>query len=88
MSVLIPPVSPPEKKKSASQLQIPGLAPSNPQSVEDEDITTTTGLEDSLAREFEQKLEACRTAGIYYHPKDAKFCVTFRYMKSSKGFST
>ncbi len=24
----------------------------------------------------------------YSRPKDAKFCVTFRYMKSSKGFST
>lgn len=26
---------------------------------------------------MEQKLEACRTAGIYYHPKDAKFLRNF-----------
>jgi hypothetical protein len=33
--VLIPPVSPQGDKKSVSQLQIPGLDPSTPQSVED-----------------------------------------------------
>ncbi|MBD0310409.1 MAG: hypothetical protein ICV80_20585 [Microcoleus sp. T1-bin1] len=75
--VLIPPVFRHTEKKSASQLQIPGLDPSNAESVEDEDITTTTVLEDSQAREFEQKLDACRTAGIYYQPKDANFLRNF-----------
>jgi hypothetical protein len=75
--VLIPPVSPQREKKSVSQLQIPGLDPSTPQSVEDGHITTTTDLTDSQSRELEQKLDACRTAGIYYQPKDAKFLRNF-----------
>ena len=28
---------------------------------------------------MEQKLEACRTAGIYYHAKDAKFLRNFSF---------
>ncbi len=83
--VLIPPPFRSTPKKSVSQLQIPGLAPSTPQSVEDEDITTTTGLEDSQSRDLEQKLEACRTAGIYYHPKDAKFLRNFSLHEVLKG---
>ena len=82
--VLIPPPFRAPQKKSSSQLQIPDLDPSNAVSVGNQDITTTTFLEDSFSTkegsesgEFEQKLEACRTAGIYYHPKDAKFLRNF-----------
>jgi hypothetical protein len=75
--VLMPPPFRPPKKNSVYQPQIPGLDPSNAQSVKDEDLTTTTDLEDSQAREFEEKLEACQKAGIYYHPKDAKFLRNF-----------
>jgi hypothetical protein len=76
--VLIPPVSLPPAKNSGSQPQIPDLDPSNARAVENPLITTTTGLlEDSRSPDLEQKLEACRTAGIYYHPKDAKFLRNF-----------
>ena len=76
--VLMPPISLPDQKNSALQPQIPGLDPSNAQAVEDPLITTTTGLLiDSRSLDLEEKLEACRTAGIYYHPKDAKFLRNF-----------
>lgn len=77
INVLIPPLFRRPKKKSASQLEIPDLDPSNPQSLKNEDITTTTVLEESQDKELEQKLEACRTAGIYYHPSDANFLRNF-----------
>jgi hypothetical protein len=82
--VLIPPPFLSTPKNSVSQPLIPGLDPSIGMSVGNQDITTTTlledsesGLEGSESREFEQKLEACRTAGIYYHAKDAKFLRNF-----------
>ena len=76
--MLIPPVFRSTPKKSGSQPQIPGLDPSIALSVGNQDITTTTIVnEDSESREFEQKLEACRTAGIYYLPKDATFLCNF-----------
>lgn len=75
--VLIPPPFRHPQKISAFQPQIPNLDPSNSQSVEDEDLTTTTVFKDSQDEELEQKLDACRTAGIYYHPKDAKFLRNF-----------
>jgi hypothetical protein len=75
--VLMPPPFRPPQKKLTSQLEIPNLDASNPQSVKNEDITTTTVLEKSQDQELEQKLEACRIAGIYYHPKDAKFMRNF-----------
>jgi len=82
--VLIPPPFRSPQKKSVSQLQIPNSDPSNIESVGNQDITTTTflgssesSLEDSPSEEFEQKLEACRTAGIYYQPKDATFLCNF-----------
>ncbi len=75
--VLMPPPFRPPQKKSTSQLEIPNLDPSNAESVENPDITTTTVLEKSQDQELEQKLEACRTAGIYYLPKDAKFLRNF-----------
>ena len=75
--VLMPPPFRPPQKKSTSQLEIPNLDPSNAESVENPDITTTTVLEKSQDQQLEQKLEACRTAGIYYHPKDAKFLRNF-----------
>jgi hypothetical protein len=76
--VLIPPVSLPPAKNSGSQPQIPDSDPSNAGAVKDPLITTTTGLlVDSRSPDLEQKLEACRTAGIYYHPKDAKFLRNF-----------
>jgi|GEM_PF-3164381 hypothetical protein len=77
INLLVYPISRPTKKKSVCEPQIPGLDLSNQESVVDEDITTTTVLEDSEAREFEQKLEACKKAGIYYEPKDAKFLRDF-----------
>ncbi|HEY9739742.1 MAG TPA: hypothetical protein V6C90_04565 [Coleofasciculaceae cyanobacterium] len=82
--VLIPPVSLTREKKSVQQPPIPGLAPSNPQSLTDPDITTTTVLEDSQASEFEQKLEACQKAGIYYHPKDGTFLRKFSFQEVLK----
>jgi hypothetical protein len=76
--VLMPPVSLPQQKNSAFQLLVPGLEASNPQSVVNQVLTTTTGLlDDSRALDLEEKLEACRTAGIYYHPKDANFLRNF-----------
>jgi hypothetical protein len=75
--VLMPPPFRPPQKKSTSQLEIPNLDPSNAESVENPDITTTTVLEKSQDQELEQKLEVCRTAGIYYLPKDAKFLRNF-----------
>ena len=77
INLLLSPISRPTKKKSASEPQIPDLDPSNPQSVEKEHITTTTVLEDTETGDFEQKLEACRKAGIYYEPKDATFLRSF-----------
>jgi hypothetical protein len=84
INILIPPLFQRPKKKSALRLEIPNLDPSNPQSVKNEDLTTTTVLEESLDPEQEQKLEACRTAGIYYHPKDAKFLRNFSLHKILK----
>ena len=75
--VLMPPPFRRPQQKSTPQLEIPKLDSSNVESVENEDITTTTVLEKSQDQELEQKLEACRTAGIYYHPKDAKFLRNF-----------
>jgi hypothetical protein len=75
--VLMPPPFRQPQKKSTSQLEIPNLDPSNPLSVQDQFITTTTVLEDSESEELQQKLEACQKAGIYYHPKDANFLRNF-----------
>lgn len=75
INLLLPPISRP-KKKSASPPQIPDLDPSNPESLVDEAITTTTVLEASET-DFTQKLDACKKAGIYYEPKDAKFLCSF-----------
>jgi hypothetical protein len=77
INLLAYPISRPVKKKSASEPQIPDLDPSNAQSVVDWDITATTVLDNSEAGELDQKLEACRQAGIYYLPKDAKFLSNF-----------
>lgn len=89
--VLIPPPFRPPQKKSVSQLEIPGLDPSIGVSDENQDITTTTFLGDSesnsqdrASEEFQQKLEACRTAGIYYIPKDATFLCNFSLQKVLK----
>jgi len=67
-----PPFRKPQQK-SNFQSEIPNLDPSNPQSLKDEYLTTTTDLEDAQAGEFEQKLQACQKAGIYYYAKDAQF---------------
>ena len=75
--VLIPPPFRAPQKKSTIELEIPNLDPSNPLSEKDKLITTTTVLEESQDPELEQKLEVCRTAGIYYLPKDAKFLRNF-----------
>ena len=85
--VLMPPPFRPPQQKSTSQLEIPNLDPSNPQSVKNEDITTTTVLEKSQDQALEQKLEACRMAGIYYHPKDAKFMCDFSFLKVLKAIT-
>jgi hypothetical protein len=86
--VLIPPPFRPPQKKSNNQPEIPNLDPSKPQSEKDECITTTTGNlnektagvnEKSHDEDLEQKLEACRVAGIYYHPKDAVFMRNFSF---------
>lgn len=71
--VLMPPPFRQPQKKSNFQLEIPNLDASNPQSLKDEYLTTTTDLEDAESGEFEQKLQACQKAGIYYYPKDAQF---------------
>ena len=77
--VLIPPPFRPPQKRSMFQPQIPNLDPSNAESVKNQVITTTTVLDlaDSQGEEFEQKLEACQKAGIYYEPKDANFLRNF-----------
>jgi hypothetical protein len=77
INLLLFPISRPTKKKSALAPQIPDLDPSNPESPVDEAITTTTVLEDSETDDFTQKLDACKKAGIYYEPKDAKFLRSF-----------
>lgn len=77
INLLLPPISRPTKKNSACTPQIPDLDPSNPESPVDEAITTTTVLEASETDEFTQKLDACKKAGIYYEPKDAKFLCNF-----------
>ncbi|MEW5860670.1 MAG: hypothetical protein AB1861_25395 [Cyanobacteriota bacterium] len=83
--VLVPPPFRHPQKRTMFQPQIPNLDPSNALSVKDEAITTTTFLdldledvqEDAQEKEFEQKLEACQKAGIYYLPKDANFLRNF-----------
>lgn len=94
--VLMPPPFRPPQKKSTPQLEIPKLDPSNAESVENEDITTTTvdfseqttSLNETAQDEdLEQKLEACRIAGIYYHPKDAKFMCDFSFLKVLKAIT-
>lgn len=75
--VLMPPPFRQPQKKSTSQLEIPNLDPSKPQSVQDPVITTTTFNDDAEPGDFEQKLEACQKAGIYYCPKDADFLQKF-----------
>ena len=77
INLLLFPISRPTKKKSALAPQIPDLDPSNPESPVDEAITTTTVFEDSETDDFTQKLDACKKAGIYYEPKDAKFLRSF-----------
>jgi hypothetical protein len=94
--VLMPPPFRPPQKKSTSQLEIPNLDPSNALSPKDEDITTTTvnfnekttSLNETAQDEdLEQKLQACRMAGIYYHPKDAKFMRSFSFQKVLKAIT-
>jgi hypothetical protein len=79
--VLVPPPFRRPQKRTMFQPQIPNLEPSNALSVKDEAITTTTFLDldlgDVQEEEFEQKLEACQKAGIYYLPKDANFLRNF-----------
>ena len=83
--VLVPPPFRRPQKRTISQLEIPDLDPSNAVAVENQAITTTTFLdldlqdaqENAQEQEFEQKLEACQKAGIYYLPKDAKFLRNF-----------
>ncbi len=83
--VLVPPPFRRPQKRPMFQPEIPNLDPSNAVTVENPDITTTTFLdldledaqENAQEQEFEQKLEACQKAGIYYVPKDAKFLRNF-----------
>ena len=79
--VLVPPLFRRPQKRTMFQPEIPDLNPSNAVEVENQDITTTTfldlDLEDVQEEEFEQKLEACQKAGIYYLPKDANFLRNF-----------
>lgn len=85
--VLVPPPFRRPQKKTIPQLEIPNLDPSNAVEVESEYLTTTTFLdldldkedaqENAREKEFEQKLEVCQKAGIYYLPKDAKFLRNF-----------
>ncbi len=82
---LVPPLFRRPQKRPMFQPPIPDLDPSNAVEVENQDITTTTFLdldlqdaqENAQEQEFEQKLEACQKAGIYYLPKDAKFLRNF-----------
>ena len=41
------------------------------------DLDLQDAQENAQEQEFEQKLEACQKAGIYYLPKDAKFLRNF-----------
>jgi len=83
------------QKRAIFQPPIPDLDPSNPESVKNPAITTTTFLdldledtpENAQEQEFEQKLEACQKAGIYYLPKDAKFLRNFSFYEVLQAIS-
>jgi hypothetical protein len=83
--ILVPPPFRRPQKRTILQPPIPNLDPSNPESVKNEVITTTTfldlDLEDVQEQEFSQKLEACQKAGIYYLPKDAQFLHNFSFQE-------
>ena len=93
--VLLPPLFRRPQKRAMFQPPIPGLDPSNAESLKDEAITTTTFLdldledaqENAQEQEFEQKLEVCQKAGIYYVPKDAKFLRNFSLHEVLKAIS-
>jgi hypothetical protein len=93
--VLVPPPFRRPQKRTMFQPEIPDLNPSNAVEVENQDITTTTFLdldlqdaqENAQEQEFEQKLEACQKAGIYYLPKDAKFLRNFSLQEVLKAIN-
>jgi hypothetical protein len=93
--VLVPPPFRRPQKRAIFQPPIPDLDPSNPESVKTEPITTTTFLdldledaqENAQEQEFEQKLEACQKAGIYYLPKDANFLRNFSFYEVLQAIS-
>jgi hypothetical protein len=93
--VLVPPPFRRPQKRAIFQPPIPDLDPSNPESVKNPAITTTTFLdldledaqENAQEQEFEQKLEACQKAGIYYLPKDANFLRNFSFYEVLKAIN-
>ena len=93
--VLVPPPFRRPQKRAIFQPPIPDLDPSNPESVKNLAITTTTFLdldledaqENAQEQEFEQKLEACQKAGIYYLPKDANFLRNFSFYEVLQAIS-
>jgi hypothetical protein len=61
-------------KSSTTRSHNANLAPSNPSNADERDITTTTKIPNLTAAELgqlEESVEACKEAGICYHPKTA-----------------
>lgn len=63
IKVLMPPASPPPEKKSVSQLEIPGLDPSNEEKSETGTSSSSSNL-DPPAKDADEILAECEAAGI------------------------
>lgn len=64
INLLLPPISRPTKKKSASEPQIPDLAPSKPETSETSINSSSSNLDLLPAKDTDEILAECEAAGI------------------------